>query len=92
MTKKVFKIIKPYIWLSSFAVFTIISFGYGFNPGKTIYHSFTKSFVEMITFLPFLFLIIGLFDVWFPKEKIEKHIGQESGLKGIFTVIILAML
>jgi len=46
----------------------------------------------MITFIPFLFIIIGLFDVWFPKEKIEKHIGQESGMKGIFLVIILAML
>ncbi len=92
MTKKVFQIIKPYIWLASFAVFTIISFGYGFDPGEAIYHSFTKSFIEMITFIPFLFLIIGLFDVWFPKEKIEKHIGQESGSKGIFTVIILAML
>ena len=46
----------------------------------------------MIIFIPFLFIIVGLFDVWFPKEKIEKHIGQNSGIKGIFTVIILAML
>ncbi|OEU42200.1 hypothetical protein BGV40_10715 [Methanosarcina sp. Ant1] len=49
-------------------------------------------FIEMISFIPFLFIIIGLFDVWVPKEMLEKHIGKESGVKGIFLVILLAML
>lgn len=49
-------------------------------------------FKEMIVFLPFMFIMIGLIDVWFPKEKIEKHIDKESGLKGMFVVIMLAML
>jgi len=92
MTKKHWEKIKPYIWLASFAVFSVVSFWFGFDPGKTIYQSFTKSFIEMITFIPFLFIIVGLFDVWFPKEKIEKHIGKESGIKGMFLVIVLAML
>lgn len=48
--------------------------------------------MEMISFVPFLFIIIGLFDVWVPKELLEKHIGKESGVKGIFIVILLAML
>jgi len=92
MIKRSFEKIKPYIWLLSFAVFSVGSFWFGFDPGKTIYQSFTKSFIEMLIFIPFLFIIVGLFDVWFPKEKIEKHIGQESGIKGIFLVVILAML
>ena len=92
MTKKYIEKIKPYVWLASFAVFTIGSFWFGFDPGKTIYQSFTKSFIEMITFIPFLFIIVGLFDVWFPKEKIEKHVGKDSGIKGIIMVVILAML
>jgi uncharacterized membrane protein YraQ (UPF0718 family) len=92
MTKKHFQKIKPYIWLASFAIFSVGSFWFGFDPGRTIYQSFTKSFIEMITFIPFLFIIVGLFDVWFPKEKIEKHIGRDSGIKGILTVIVLAML
>lgn len=92
MSKKYWGKIKPYIWLLSFAIFTIGSFWFGFNPGKTIYRSFTESFVEMIVFIPFLFIIVGLFDAWFPKEKIEKYIGKDSGIKGIFAVIILAML
>lgn len=92
MMKKHLNKIKSYIWLVSFIIFTIISFLYGFDPGKTIYQSFSKSFVEMIIFIPFLFIIIGLFDVWFPKEKIEKYIGKDSGLKGVLAVIVLAML
>jgi len=92
MTKKTFQKIKPYIWLASFGIFSITSFWFGFNPGKTIYLSFTESFIEMITFIPFLFIIVGLFDVWFPKEKIEKYIGKGSGAMGILAVIILAML
>jgi len=92
MTKKHWENFKPYIWLASFIIFLVGSFWFDFDPGKTIYQSFTKSFIEMITFIPFLFIIVGLFDVWFPKEKIEKHIGKDSGIKGIATVVILAML
>lgn len=92
MTKKAFKKIKPFIWLLSFAVFSVASFWFGFDPGKTIYWSFSASLVEMITFIPFLFIIVGLFDVWFPKGKIEKYIGKDSGIKGILAVIMLAML
>jgi len=92
MTKKHWENFKPYIWLASFVIFSVGSFWFGFDPGKTIYQSFTKSFIEMITFIPFLFIIVGLFDVWFPKEKIEKHIGKDSGIKGVLMVVVLAML
>jgi uncharacterized membrane protein YraQ (UPF0718 family) len=39
-----------------------------------------------------MFILIGLFDVWVPKEKVEKHIGKESGIKGVLWVMLLAML
>jgi uncharacterized membrane protein YraQ (UPF0718 family) len=64
----------------------------GFKPGLVVYSNFNEFFIEMISFIPLLFILIGLFDVWFPKEMLEKHIGQESGVKGIFLVILLAML
>ena len=90
--KKFFKKYQNFIWLAAYAVLTLLSFILGFNPGKSIFTNFTQSFVEMITFMPFLFIIVGLFDVWVPKEKIQKHIGQESGIKGIAIVVLLAML
>ena len=57
-----------------------------------ISHNFWMFFVEMVTFLPLMFILIGLIDVWFPREKVEKHIGQEAGVKGTVWVILLAML
>ena len=43
-------------------------------------------------FLPLMFILIGLFDVWAPKEKIERHIGTDSGVQGAVWMILLAML
>ncbi len=91
LLKNIFVQNKKYIWLAAYAIATIISYLFGFNPGKEVFTNFTQFFIEMITFIPFLFIIVGLFDVWFPKEEIEKHIGQASGLKGILWMIILAM-
>lgn len=90
--KKILKKYQPYIWLIGSAIFILISFLIGFQPGKDIFISFKQFFIEMISFIPFLFIIIGLFDVWVPKSKIEKHIGQGSGAKGIIFIILLAML
>ena len=68
------------------ARFTGWSFGLG--AGK----NFWAFFSEMITFLPLMFILIGLIDVWTPKDKIERHIGSGSGLIGIIWIILLAML
>ena len=86
------KNVRPYVWLLLFCVFIIVSFILRFQPGKDISITFKNSLLEMITFIPALFIIVGLFDVWVPKEKIQKHIGQESGVKGIAIVVLLAML
>lgn len=57
----------------------------------TILQNFWMFFKEMIVFLPFMFIIIGLIDVWFPREAVERHINKDSGFKGILLVIVLAM-
>jgi uncharacterized membrane protein YraQ (UPF0718 family) len=86
------KILKDYFWIIIFAVFIIGSAFLNFEPGKQVYSNFEKFFLEMGSFLPFMFLLIGLFDVWVPKETIERHIGHEGGLIGSFWVILLATL
>lgn len=83
---------KQYLWLFVYLAATLASYASGFGPGKEIFGNFTQFLIEMVTFIPFLFIMVGLFDVWFPKEQVEKHIGRESGIKGILIVIVLAML
>ena len=90
--KAFFKKHRNYVWVAAYVILTVLSFIVGFDPGKAVYTNFTQSFIEMITFVPFLFIIVGLFDVWVPKERIEQHIGRESGIKGIALMVLLAML
>lgn len=86
------KKIKEYIFPTVFLVFIGLSYLLNFAVGKQIGMNFWMFFKEMILFLPLMFILIGLFDVWVPREKIEKHIGNESGWKGTGLVILLASL
>lgn len=47
------------------------------------------SFKEMALILPLLFILLGLLDVWVPKEKMMKYMGEGSGIKGIILAIII---
>lgn len=84
--------IKEYAFVLFYILFTVISFSVGFLPGERIYSNFQIFILEMISFIPLMFILIGLFDVWFPKQVVERHIGEGSGLKGIIWVVLLAML
>jgi uncharacterized membrane protein YraQ (UPF0718 family) len=75
-----------------FVIFATVSLYLKFNFGLTTVENFKSSFLEMISFIPLMFILIGLFEVWVPKEIIERHVGSESGLKGILWVILFAML
>jgi uncharacterized membrane protein YraQ (UPF0718 family) len=73
-----------------FLIFVGISALTGFTPGL-------KSGLSLITFLkgmagvlPPAFILIGLFEVWVKREVIEKHMGEESGLKGYIWAYLLA--
>jgi uncharacterized membrane protein YraQ (UPF0718 family) len=70
----------------------IVSRETGFQTGTRAVSHFSAFFLEMIAFLPVLFVLIGLLDVWFPRERVERHVGKESGIKGSLWVILLAML
>jgi uncharacterized membrane protein YraQ (UPF0718 family) len=86
------KQLKKYIFPVVFLVLIAFSYVIDFSSGKQIGLNFWMFFKEMILFLPLMFVLIGLFDVWIPREKIEKHIGQDSGWKGTGFVILLATL
>ena len=48
--------------------------------------------VEMLAFLPLMFVLIGLFDVWVPREVVERHAGRHSGPLAIVWMVLLATL
>jgi len=48
--------------------------------------------VEMITILPAVMILMGIFTVWVSREKVVLYLGKKSGLKGIFLSIIFGSL
>lgn len=86
------KQLKKYIFPLVFLAFIGLSYLFDFAAGNQIGTNFWMFAKEMFLFLPLMFVLIGLFDIWVPREKIEKHIGEESGWKGTGLVVILAML
>ncbi len=48
-----------------------------------------KSFIEMLLVIPPIFVILGLLDVWVPKETMVKFMGEQSGLKGIILAFLI---
>jgi uncharacterized membrane protein YraQ (UPF0718 family) len=75
-----------------YTAFTAGSYAVDFQPGREIFSTNFLAFTrEMFLFLPFMFILIGLADVWLSKEEVERHVGENTGIKGIIYVILLSM-
>lgn len=48
-----------------------------------------NSVKEMLFVLPPIFVLLGLLDVWVPRETMIKYMGEGSGLKGILLAIFI---
>ncbi|MBN1332151.1 MAG: permease [Synergistales bacterium] len=81
---------KPVITFTGFVLFVLLSYLTGFQPGIRSGKSFISFTREMMGLLPPAFILIGLFEVWVKREIIEKHMGEESGIKGYLWAILLA--
>lgn len=51
---------------------------------------FSRFAGEIIFVFPLVFILIGLLDVWVPRRRVEEMLGEQSGLRGIVLVILLA--
>jgi len=76
--------------ITSYAVFLIVSWTSGFNPGKEISHNFASFSVDMFKILPCAFILIGLFEVWVKRETVERHLGERAGIRGYIWGVLLA--
>lgn len=76
--------------ISSYFIFIIFSIIFGFDPGKKIATNLVTFLLDMLMILPFAFILIGLFEVWVSREVIEKHLGENTGLRGHLWVVLLA--
>jgi len=77
------------IGISGYLLFLVASFVFGFNPGKEIGYNFVSFSVDMLKLLPCAFILIGLFEVWVKRETVERHFGEESGIRGYIWALLL---
>lgn len=80
----------PLVLMAVYAFFIIFSLLFGYQPGKEIGTNFLSFVISMLKILPGAFILIGLFEVWISREKVQKHLGEESSFLSFFWVMLLA--
>ena len=84
--KKILLRYKAFIAVSSLFIFLLI---YNYALGLKVLTITAYSFKEMLLVIPPIFILLGLLDVWIPKETMVKHLGPDSGLNGILLAFFL---
>ena len=74
----------------SYGAFLVFSFSTGFKPGIQMGKTFSHFISDLISIIPCVFILLGLFEVWVKRETIEKHLGENSGFLSYLWVILLA--
>ena len=59
---------------------------------KPSIEAFWAFFSEMIFVMPAVLVLMGLFSVWIPKEKITRYLGEGSGLRGMTLALLFGTL
>jgi len=77
-------------WIVAGAFFLLGSWFFDYRPGMLIGRNFLDFSWVMVKIVPVVFVLIGLFEVWVKKETVERHLGEESGMKGFIWAILLA--
>jgi uncharacterized membrane protein YraQ (UPF0718 family) len=90
--KKLKTIPKNYVLALLFLLFILIGNILDMQIASDITAVSTSFALKMLIIVPFVFILISLIDAWLPKEIIEKHIGEGSGIKGTIFITALAML
>lgn len=86
------KLIKRYLFFIIMLFVIIFITTFNKELGKTSFNIALSSFKQMILVLPPIMLLLGLMDVWVPRETMMKYMGDNSGIKGVFLAIIIGSL
>jgi uncharacterized membrane protein YraQ (UPF0718 family) len=91
MKKALTRHIPDILILSGFAIMLVVGRRTGFFPSRTTEGHFLLFLKDMLGFLPCIFILVGLADVWFPEEQVRRAVGAGSGWSGTGWVILLGM-
>lgn len=90
--KIIYKLYKRYLFFISMLCLTIVIFFIDNNIGLKAFSIANDSFLQMLGVLPPIMLMLGLMDVWIPRDILMKYMGNNSGLFGIFLAMLIGSL
>lgn len=71
--------------LALIGILLLVKFETGVNAAKIT----LDSFKEMLLIIPPIFVLLGLLDVWVPRETMVRYLGEDSGIKGMLIAILI---
>jgi uncharacterized membrane protein YraQ (UPF0718 family) len=83
------KHVKKYLFFIISALVMVVVLILNKEIGTNAVNTTLYSLKEMALIIPPIFILLGLLDVWIPRETMVKFMGEDSGLKGIILAIII---
>lgn len=83
------KILKVYKWALIFFLVQITIFFINNTIGKNAFYITLSNLKQMLLLIPPIFIIMGLMDIWVPKETLIKYMGHGSGATGLLIAFVL---
>jgi uncharacterized membrane protein YraQ (UPF0718 family) len=83
------KFVKRYKWFLIILVVNVIIGLLYPEIGKASFINTKMNFIEIISVIPPIFVLLGLLDVWVDRATMVKYLGKGSGLKGFAIALLL---
>jgi len=86
---KLLNFLKRYSFFLISLLILILIFFFNWDLGAKSFISAQSSFIQMLSVLPPIMILLGLIDVWVPREALMKYMGKDSGFTGILVAILI---
>lgn len=57
--------------------------------GRSAFDKAGYAIKEMLLIIPPIFVLLGLLDVWVPRETMIRYMGEGSGIRGVFLAFLI---
>lgn len=84
-----YKLFRRYLFFIISTIVLMVVFFINSNIGHKTIESAEYSLLQMISVLPPVMILLGLIDVWIPREVLIKYMGENSGITGVALSIII---
>lgn len=86
---KLLNFLKRYSFFLLSLLILILVFVFNWDLGTKSFINAQSSFIQMLSVLPPIMILLGLIDVWVPKEALMKYMGKNSGFTGVLFAILI---